>query len=277
MSKPRLLIVTNGNYFARLIIEPTLLDSRWEVSGIVIVSGDYYGRAKWRAFVHLARKMAFPYLTYKVLSTLLFEVMDLVHKGKFTVASFAKLLGVPVLVSYQVNDTGVIKWVSNLRPDVLVSVSCPQRINKPLLSIPKVAAINIHGSLLPSYSGLAPYFWVLAKGEKQTGITVHYMTEKFDEGNILSQATLDIMPKESAFSLFKRLSYTGATVLSQGIERALKGDPGIPQDPRRRSYFSHPTWEAYIQMKQNNHSLITIQDLIELLTSNRRAGFTERK
>lgn len=276
VSKPSLVIVTNGNYFARLIVGPTLLSSQWKVSGIVIVSGDYYGRTKWRAFFDLARKTAFPYLGYKLFSILLFEIMDLTHKGEFKVASFADRLGIPVLVSCRVNDPNVIRWVSELNPSLLVSVSCPQRIGKSLLSACKVAALNIHSSLLPSYAGLAPYFWVLANDEKQTGITVHYMTEKFDEGNILSQAVLDILPEESAFSLFKRLSCEGGRVLRQGIEQALKGEPGIPQDPSKRSYFSHPSWRAYIRLKRNNHSLITIQDLIGIATSNRRLASTER-
>lgn len=275
MSKPKLVIVTNGNYFARVIIEPTLLDGRWEVSGTVIVSGDYYGRAKWRALLDLARKTALPYLSYKVFSILLFKLMDLVHKGEFDVTSYAKLQGVPVLTSCRVNAPSVIAWVSDFEPDILVSVSCPQRIKKTLLSIPKVAALNIHSSLLPSYAGLAPYFWVLANGEKQTGVTVHYMSEKFDEGNILSQAVLDVRPSESAFSLFQRLSYEGGTLLRHGIERALKGDPGIPQNSSKRSYFSHPSWRAYIHLKRNNHSLITLDDLIRIVTPRKRFASAE--
>jgi len=267
MSKPKLVIVTNGNYFARLIIKPTCLASQWEVAGIVIVSGDYYGRAKSKAFVDLTRKTALPYVGYKVFSMLLFEFMDLLYRGEFKVLSFARQLGVPTIVSYQVNNPSVIAWISRLHPELLVSTSCPQRINKELLSIPKVAAINIHSSLLPSYAGLAPYFWVLAMGEKQTGTTVHYMSERFDEGNILIQERVDILPKESAFSLFTRLAVAGAKVLPQGIERALEGDPGIPQDHRRYSYFSHPTWEAYIKMKRNGHSLITFRDLISIRTT----------
>jgi folate-dependent phosphoribosylglycinamide formyltransferase PurN len=264
MSKAKLVIVTNGNYFARLIIMPTCLDSRWEIAGIVIVSGDYYGKSKLKAFFNLSKKTAFPYLGYKVFSVLLFELMDFLYKGEFKVLTFAKRLRIPTIVTRRINDSNIITWISHLHPDLLVSVSCPQRINKELLSIPKVAAINIHSSLLPSYAGLAPYFWVLAMGENQTGTTVHYMTERFDEGNILCQEKVDILPNESAFSLFTRLALVGAKVLPQGIERALKGDPGISQDHSRYSYFSHPTWEAYIKMKRNGHSLITLRDLLKL-------------
>lgn len=267
MSKPKLVIVTNGNYFARLISEPLLLDDRWKVAGIVIVSGDYYGRSMINASFHLAKKTAFPYLVYKVFTIMLFKFLSLIGRDKFSVLSLVKSLHIPVLISQRVNDKKVIEWVSGLEPDLLISVSCPQRIKKSLLSVPKVAAINIHSSILPRYAGLAPYFWVLAMGEKETGITVHYMIEQLDEGNILSQSRLDILPKESAFSLFRRLSYLGAKTLIQGVERALSGDAGSPQDMRQRAYFSHPSSEAYRRMKKNGHSLIKLKDIVGLLIS----------
>lgn len=265
MSKPKLVIVTNGNYFARLISEPLILDDRWKVVGIVIVSGDYYGKSMINGFFHLMKKTAFPYLAYKVFTIILFKFLRLTGRDNFSVSSLAQSLHIPVLVSQRVNDKQVTEWVSGLEPDLLISISCPQRIKKSLLSVPKVAAINIHGSILPRYAGLAPYFWVLAMGEKETGITVHYMTERLDEGNILSQSTLDILPKESAFSLFRRLSYLGAKTLIQGVERALSGDAGSPQDMRQRTYFAHPSCEAYRRMKKNGHSLIRLKDIVDLL------------
>jgi len=92
-------------------------------------------------------------------------------------------------------------------------VSCPQRIKKDLLNLAQKAAINIHSSILPRYAGLAPYYWVLVNGEPETGVSVHYMTENFDEGNIIVQKKSVVRPGISAFNLFLKLANIGGEAL----------------------------------------------------------------
>jgi methionyl-tRNA formyltransferase len=207
MSDPKIVIVTNGNYFARLILDGLLQNYRANVSGILIVTGDYKARTGLRALWAIGKSTAFPYLAYKVFTIIAFRLAKNFNKqAHFSVEDVAAKYEIPTKSVVSVNSEPVLEWVAGHNLDLLVSVSCPQMIKRKMLSLPRLGGINIHSSLLPSYAGLAPYFWVLSAGEKVTGTTVHYMTLKFDEGNILSQKEMTIHSQESAFNLFNRLA-----------------------------------------------------------------------
>jgi folate-dependent phosphoribosylglycinamide formyltransferase PurN len=262
----RIAIITNGNFFSRIILEPLLLKYTRNVVGIVFVDGDYRGRTGFRALWEVGRKTAFPYLAYKVAQHVLFKLVQAMNpKAWIELEAVTKDLGLPGLHVRKVNSPEVHNWLQGLRPDLLISVSCPQRISPKLLRLARIAALNVHSSLLPRYAGLAPYYWVLAEGETFTGVTVHYMTEEFDAGNILVQKTLPIPPRATAFGLFEKLAALGSEALLEAVDLALEGDPGKPQDLRQRTYFSHPTWPSYWKMKRNGYEIVRISELVMAL------------
>lgn len=259
---PRIVVVTNGNYFARQILERLLTERREQVVGICIVYGDYAGRTGVRALWQVGRKTALPYLLYKVGQHMLFSWAQRRYpRVWFSVETMAHALGIPSIRAARVNSREVREWVHQLNPTLGVSVSCPQRIREPLLSLPTRGFINIHSSLLPQYAGLAPYFWVLAENCSATGVTVHYMVEQFDAGNILSQRQLTIEQGTSAFELFRQLALLGQTALLEAVDKALAGDTGIPQTTEQRSYRSHPTLRAYLNLRRNGYVLARWSEL----------------
>jgi methionyl-tRNA formyltransferase len=161
-----------------------------------------------------------------------------------------------------VNSQEVFECVRGWQPTLRVSVSCPQRIRTKILGLPPLGFLNIHSSLLPKYAGLAPYFWVLAENQRETGITVHYMTEQFDEGNILVQRRASIPQGISAFWLFRELALLGRDALIEAIHLALQGEKGIPQELSKRSYRSHPTWGAYRLLRRNGFAIARLSELL---------------
>lgn len=262
---PRLVVVTNGNYFARLLLDP-LLDGASDIAGVVVVMGDYQKRSKLHALFALSLCTAWPYLAYKVFSSLAMSAAArLDRRLALDVVEAAQRKSIPVLNVRAINSPSARDWVASLHPDVLVSVSCPQLIGQKMLQIPRVGSINVHSSLLPRYAGLAPYFWVLSNGESHTGISVHYMTNRFDAGNILQQAEVPIAPRESAFSLFRKLAMIGGPLLRDAVEMAYSGAAGVPQDPTQYSYYSHPTLKSYIALRERGHRLIRIREIRETL------------
>jgi len=266
VSSSKLVIVTNGNYFARLILSRCLETYRTHLSGIVIVTGDYKARSGLPALWMTSKGMALPYFFYKALTYIVFGLAEKVFpRGVWSVAKQADIIGVPVLKSVAVNSTEVQEWISQKSPVLLVSVSCPQRIRKQLLSIPRLGGINIHSSLLPSFAGLAPYYWVLSTGQTETGVTVHRMASKFDQGHILVQKRMPIRPRQSAFDLFKQLAILGSVALDEGIGLALQGAEGEPQDLTRYSYFSNPTWKSYLDLRRRGHVLVRPSEIIRTL------------
>ncbi len=258
-----IVIVSNGNYFALKILKKILILYKRQIAGIVIINGDYKGRTGIKAIWELSKVTAIPYLVYKIFSILIFRATELFFPSKcFTLERYAKLNNIPIKISHSTKSPAVFDWISHLAPDLLISVSCPQLIGRKLLDLPTLGAINVHSSLLPKYAGLAPYFWVLSHSEQETGITVHYMTVKFDEGNILQQQKVLIEPNESAFHLFDRLAQIGQDILVQSVMQVYQNDPGKQQDLSEYSYFSNPTLISYIQLRKKGHCLIHIKELL---------------
>ena len=97
-----------------------------------------------------------------------------------------------------VNDDDTINWISNFKPDIILS-SGNQIFQSKLLSLPKIACINRHTSLLPSYKGIYPIFWCMLNGEKFVGVTVHTMTLNIDGGKILAQKKIPIKKQDTFF------------------------------------------------------------------------------
>ena len=259
----RLVVITNGNYFARLLLKGLTCDPSLVVVGIVIVTGGYKGYGAFRTLWDMFWRTTTPYFLYKVWTLgILAVVQQLLPWTILSVKGFAIDRKIPYLNVRVANSEEALAWVAALSPDLLISISSPQRIGGKMLAIPKIGGINIHSSLLPRYAGLAPFFWVLAGGEKITGITVHWMTEVFDAGNILLQKTLSINVGESAFSLFKRLANIGADVLYQGVRKACDGDEGEKQNLSNYTYHSLPKFQDYMRMRKHGHRLIRPGELM---------------
>jgi folate-dependent phosphoribosylglycinamide formyltransferase PurN len=264
----KLVVITNGNYFARLILEAVLTQWAENILGVLIVTGDYQGRTNLKALWELSKVTAWPYLAYKLFSLMTFRtVQHLYPDAVFGVRELVQRQGIPWMETPSVKLTEAIDWIRSKSPDLIVSVSCPQMIGKAILSSARLGGINIHTSRLPAYAGLAPYHWVLSQGEKETGVTVHFMKLRFDEGKILKQSIVPIEAGESAFHLFTRLAKIGGDILPQAIQMAMAGEAGWQQDMRLRTYFSHPTIASYKSLRRNGHCLIRPEELLAVVRS----------
>ena len=116
-------------------------------------------------------------------------------------AVLARERGIPVHVEPAFNADGVFEAIKAAAPDFLFSFYFREMIQQRFLDLPRLGAYNVHGSLLPAYRGRAPINWALVKGETTTGITLHAMTAKPDDGDIIAQTALPIAWDETALSL----------------------------------------------------------------------------
>jgi methionyl-tRNA formyltransferase len=131
--------------------------------------------------------------------------------------------GIQVLQPVNFKDASFPDALNNLKPDLIVVVAYGKILPLRILSLPVHGCINIHASLLPKYRGAAPIQWAIIKGEKKTGITTMLMDEGLDTGDILLQKELEISPDDTADTLGKRLSETGASLLIKTIEHLKDG------------------------------------------------------
>src|SRR5262249_11260492 len=132
-----------------------------------------------------------------------------------SVAATASELGVPVLMPETADQAGLLRTVSQLRPDFLFSFYYRSLLPEPLLQTARRGALNMHGSLLPRYRGRAPVNWAILRGERQTGATLHYMVEQADAGDIVDQLAVPILIDDDARQVMAKITLAAETVLAR--------------------------------------------------------------
>ncbi len=149
-------------------------------------------------------------------------------------------LGLPVLTVPSLNEPGVIEKVRSLNPDFISVVAFGQRIPREIIDSPKYATLNVHPSLLPSYRGGNPVQRAVMAGDKVTGVSIIYLSDKMDAGDICLQRKAEIGPGETFGTLEKRLAEIGAHALLESIDLVLGGEaPRIPQDDSKATFARH--------------------------------------
>ena len=149
-----------------------------------------------------------------------------------SVADVARSAGIPVLTPPSPNLPEVAATLGPLEADLFLSVWYRRLLGPDLLRLPRIAALNLHGSLLPAYRGRAPVNWVLVNGERRTGVTLHHMIAEADAGDIVAQVPIGIGPEDTALTLYQRVVKEGVDLLLEWYPAVLAGTaPRIPQDP----------------------------------------------
>lgn len=159
-----------------------------------------------------------------------------------SVAEWCAEQDLPVFAPEEVNHPLWIERIREIKPDLIFSFYYRDLLSQELLDIPAMGAYNLHGSLLPRYRGRAPANWVLVKGEKETGVTLHQMTRRPDAGAIVAQLKVMIANDETALSLHNKLDQAAAHLLQDILPRFLTRQiPLTPQDENQASYFGRRT------------------------------------
>ncbi len=155
-----------------------------------------------------------------------------------SVAELAALHGIPVITPDDPNAPEVVERIRALQPDLFFSFYYREMLKRELLDIPKSGALNMHGSLLPKYRGRVPVNWAIIKGETETGATLHYMTEKPDNGDIVAQQAVPILPNDTALDVFNKVTVAAEMALHGVLPALLAGTaPRVRQDLSKGAYF----------------------------------------
>ena len=161
-----------------------------------------------------------------------------------SVADLARESGIRVITPENPNDSNVVREIREIAPDFLFSFYYRRMLQKELLNIPKMGALNMHGSLLPKFRGRVPVNWAVIKGETETGATLHYMTAKPDAGDIVDQEAVPILYNDTAFDVFHKVTDTAEIILNRSLPSLAAGIASrIPQDSNQATYFGKRTPE----------------------------------
>jgi len=153
------------------------------------------------------------------------------------VKAFALERGLPVLQPEKLRSPEGVVAVTEIAPDLIVTAAYGQILPKAVLDLPRLGCINVHGSLLPKYRGGAPIQRSIIDGEKVTGVTLMYMAEGLDTGDMIAKVEVPITDEDTAGTMFEKLSEAGSALLLEWLPRIEGGTAGrTPQAGEEATY-----------------------------------------
>ena len=158
-------------------------------------------------------------------------------------AETARRLGLPVLQPASLRDPAVQALLAAVEPEAVFSIGYGKILPPAVLGIPRFGCVNLHGSYLPWYRGRFCSVWAIMNGETHTGVTVHFMDEGIDTGDIIAQEVVPIFFDDSAKQLYDRQMQAGYRLLRTVIVQLLTGTyQRTPQPAGQGSYFHGRTF-----------------------------------
>lgn len=133
------------------------------------------------------------------------------------IKKIAKKNKIPFLISSEEKD--FVKCIREKKIDLMISASFPTIFSKKLLAVLPMGAINVHASQLPKYRGIHPLNWAIINDESDIGVTVHYLSEKVDSGDIIEQATIPLKNEDTINTVLGKITDRGAEILIEAVKK----------------------------------------------------------
>jgi methionyl-tRNA formyltransferase len=156
----------------------------------------------------------------------------------------AQKLGLPVFQPEKIKAPEAVQRLREFAPDVIVTAAYGQILPKAVLDLPAFGCINVHASLLPKYRGGAPIQHAIMNGETETGVTIMYMNEGLDTGDMIAQVKVPITLEDNGGTMHDKLSAAGTQLLKEVLPDIISGQATrTPQNDAEASYSPNITQE----------------------------------
>lgn len=156
------------------------------------------------------------------------------------VKELAEKLGLPIFQPEKLKDA--YEEILKYKPDLIVTAAYGQLLPNQLLEAPAYGSINVHASLLPELRGGAPIHHAIIQGKKKTGITIMYMVEKLDAGDMLTQVEVPITVEDHVGTMHDKLSLAGANLLLETLPKLFQGElTPVKQDDTKATFAANIT------------------------------------
>ncbi|RNF40647.1 methionyl-tRNA formyltransferase [Planococcus salinus] len=153
-------------------------------------------------------------------------------------------LGLPILQPEKLKNPEAMEQVLKLNPDLIITAAFGQILPSEILEAPRLGAINVHASLLPKYRGGAPIHQAIMDGRQETGVTIMYMVDRLDAGDIISQKAVPIGKSDHTGIMFDKLSEAGTELLKETLPAIIEGtNKRIPQNEDEVTFARNITRE----------------------------------
>jgi methionyl-tRNA formyltransferase len=172
-----------------------------------------------------------------------------------------------------INEPEYIEKIKCIAPDLIIVCGWQRLVCKEILDIPRLGTVGFHSSLLPKYRGRAPVNWAIIAGEKETGITMFYLTEDADAGDIIAQKAFPIMLNDDCDTVYKKSAKAGADLMAEFLPKIANGTAPRLHNPSRNypAYPKRTPTDGEIDFKR---SAIDVYNFIRALTKPYPGAFT---
>ena len=268
----RIVVLTYESFYANLMTHRLIQARPGQVVGIVRSDCLVYRKSLPGGLWFLLRRTGLRFVGRKALELFQSRAIAILFRliGRpLKVPSLRDLkarYGIPVVGSQDVNSAETMAVIQSWQPDLVISIYLNQFIKRDLIRLPRLGCLNIHPALLPRNRGLFPYFWAMANGDRECGVTLHWVDEKFDTGDILLQEAVPIEPGDTMTSLQYKSAQVGAEMLARGVDLIEGGaPPRIPQGNSQATYYSFPRPADQRRFRERGGHYGTVFDLMRYM------------
>lgn len=217
------------------------------VAGVIEISHRASLASKAKAVRRLIDCFGFKTLMVSGFAAVAATLLDACSSRRFfSLRKTARRFGIPYLSCSGFSDPALLDVLENRVKDAPVLVQVGRLVPAELTR--QYQLINKHCSILPGYAGVFPVFWTLLNGEKEQGVTLHRMNERFDEGEILAQARVEC--SGSFFEIYRKLYDLSHGLIVQVLDGRAAGPSGASA---KGSYYSYPTSEDRRRFESKGH------------------------
>lgn len=241
-----------------------ILESKFDIVAVVVATEDrwkYFKEALiGKSYYKLKTRKPILNITKAIINRLNPMQIIRLRKKEASIINILHKYNVPLWHVFDLNERSFIEKVKEINPDLIFSAAFPQIFSRDLISIPTKGSVNFHPSLLPKFRGAHPHFWAIAKGEKISGLTAHFMTENIDDGDIISQIEFPI-ENYTYSELYEKIIQETPNIV-KAVEKFFEDDEAKarPQNSAEASYFRNDR-DIHKRIFWNIHSAEEIRNL----------------
>jgi methionyl-tRNA formyltransferase len=170
------------------------------------------------------------------------KLVNAISYREFSVEKVAKNNRIPIIKTDSLKSDAFLEYIRRLSLDIILSIASSRIFGSSILSIPNLHCLNVHAGMLPKYRGINPSFWALLNQEKKSAVTVHYINEEIDDGDIIQQDIFDIEGISCLHDVYlKVLEIAPNTILKSLISIKEGSVKTIKNERSYSTYYSFPT------------------------------------
>jgi len=236
--------------YTNAFIKQIICERKEDIIGLAISEGNRFTITKTRSklayFTSLFLIMGPYHFTKNLLIEITFRMRKIISRTFHIIPSpsilnFASRQGIKTYVTRSVNDKEFLGILEEAKPDVIINQT-QNFLKKKFLSIPSVGVINRHNALLPRNRGRLSPFWVLYKCERETGVSIHFVNEELDAGDIIVQRKIEIEENENFNSLVQKCYEIASQAMLEALDLLEAGHYTlIHNDKHGATYNTIPT------------------------------------